>query len=327
MNEDIKLSIIIPTFNSLSSIKLLLDSIPKRNDIEIIIVDDNSTEQVGDYLNILRDEEKKFPNFMFYTNNHGTQSAGACRNIGIEHASGKWVTFADSDDFFVPGFYDIMSSQFNDKADLIYFFQTSIDVSTGKESKRHLLYNNTLKEFLKNEKSKYREVQLRYKTNSPVGKMIRLSMIKEYGIYFDETIVSNDELFSTKCGYFSNRVKVCPNVVYCITSRPGSLITNISEERFWVRLEVFIRKYLFLKEKLSKHDFNLTDLSAQEKLFSLFQNNYSYKFRKKVFKELINNKIRFITLRTFNPLVLLSKISLVHDLRNIRKAEEYFLTK
>lgn len=325
--EQVYLSIIIPTYNSTDTIKRLLDSIPKRNDIEVIVVDDNSTENYEELFSILQKEKDVFPNFYFTSNNSGVQSAGACRNIGIEHASGKWVTFADSDDFFVPGFYDIMSSQFNDKADLIYFFQTSIDVSTGKESKRHLLYNNTLKEFLKNEKSKYREVQLRYKTNSPVGKMIRLSMIKEYGIYFDETIVSNDELFSTKCGFFSDRIKVCPNVVYCITSRPGSLITNISEERFWVRLEVFIRKYLFLKEKLSKHEFNLTDLSAQEKLFSLFQNNYSYKFRKKVFKELINNKIRFITLRTFNPLVLLSKISLMRDLRNIRRAEDNYLTK
>src|SRR5699024_5954198 len=99
-----QVSIIIPHFNSVKLLEKLLLSIPKYNDIEVIVIDDNSTEGIEKF-SILK-KSVEFEHIKFLMNNTGVQSAGTCRNIGLKAATGKWILFADSDDYFLPGFYD-----------------------------------------------------------------------------------------------------------------------------------------------------------------------------------------------------------------------------
>lgn len=92
-----KVSVIIPTFNVEKYIKKCVDSVLKQTlkEIEVICVDDGSTDST---LKILREYEKKDKRVkvIFQKN----INAGAARNNGLEHASGKYVTFLDADDFF-----------------------------------------------------------------------------------------------------------------------------------------------------------------------------------------------------------------------------------
>jgi len=93
------LSIIIPHYNTPELLYKLIDSIPQSPDVQIIVVDDNSNH----HLQILTELQKKYCDLVqFYTNNTRRKGAGTCRNIGLQHADGKWILFADADDFFMP---------------------------------------------------------------------------------------------------------------------------------------------------------------------------------------------------------------------------------
>ena len=94
---DVKISVIIPVYNTAKFLPQCLDSIASQTlkDIEVICVDDGSTD---DSLSVLKEYAKKDSRFSVYA--QPNTNAGAARNRGIEHASGKYYSFLDSDDFF-----------------------------------------------------------------------------------------------------------------------------------------------------------------------------------------------------------------------------------
>lgn len=111
MLTNINYSIIIPHKNSAGLLQRCLDSIPQRDDIQIIIIDDNS-------LNIkkLRDIEKKYSYVeMIYTKEG--RGAGYARNVGLKQIKGKWVLFADADDFYNKNAFSILDNYINSDND------------------------------------------------------------------------------------------------------------------------------------------------------------------------------------------------------------------
>lgn len=115
------LSIIIPVFNSKPFIEQALESIilqPSFNDIEVVIVDDGSTDNTSE----ICERYCKFKNFKYLkTENSGT---GHARNLGIKNATGDWIIFLDHDDLIV---YNSLTIDFvNNK--LKYFMDDAIDV-------------------------------------------------------------------------------------------------------------------------------------------------------------------------------------------------------
>ncbi|MCH5250050.1 MAG: glycosyltransferase [Lachnospiraceae bacterium] len=94
-----KVSVILPVYNEEKYIHQCLDSLRNQtlSEIEIICVDDGSTDES---LTILRNYEKSDDRIMVITQKN--QYAGVARNNGMKHASGKYLLFLDSDDFFEP---------------------------------------------------------------------------------------------------------------------------------------------------------------------------------------------------------------------------------
>lgn len=86
-----KISLIIPYYNTFEYTEQLLDELIKQktNEVEIIVVDDGCNEK---RLDKYQDEVK----IIHLEQNSG--SAGKPRNVGIENASGKYIGFIDSDD-------------------------------------------------------------------------------------------------------------------------------------------------------------------------------------------------------------------------------------
>lgn len=130
------LSIVIPHYNTPDSLMKLINSIPATNEIEVIVVDDNSSVDLSGCRKFIDKRE----NVHLYMNDSGTKGAGASRNVGLRHVQGEWLLFADADDFFLDGFYDKAAPYLHSDYDMIYFAPTSMDVGTGKASSRHIMY-------------------------------------------------------------------------------------------------------------------------------------------------------------------------------------------
>lgn len=96
----IDVSVIIPTFNRLNYLLVALDSVFSQSDVtvECIVVDDCSTDGTVKYIQDRYDKENL--RVIAKDRRSGPQSS---RNIGVKEASGEFVTFLDSDDFFEPG--------------------------------------------------------------------------------------------------------------------------------------------------------------------------------------------------------------------------------
>jgi len=249
-----KLSIIIPHYNSYDLLQKLIDTIPSKEEIQLILVDDNSTENV--------EEIKKFAEshqIEFYKNDVREHSAGRCRNIGLKHAVGEWILFADADDFFTDGFYDIISRYFEKEYDMVYFAPTSIKLSDGTKGGRHISAYNLIHSFC-SAPTKENEVQLRYQWGMPISRIIRGSMVRENNILFDETRVSNDIMFSMQCAINARRIMASEEVIYCITQQAGTLNMLTNREDVRTRLKVNIRKYQYLKKNVDKDTWRLLDL-------------------------------------------------------------------
>ena len=89
-------TIIIPHKNIPSLLKRCIDSIPKRKDLQIIIVDDNSSSSIVDFENF-PGKERNDVNIIYTKEGRG---AGYARNVGLLQADSKWVLFADADDYY-----------------------------------------------------------------------------------------------------------------------------------------------------------------------------------------------------------------------------------
>lgn len=89
-------SIIIPHYNIPDLLRRSLASVPRREDVQIIVIDDCSNEQA---LAELREIEKDFPYVQFLYSEQN-KTAGHARNVGLEYANGDYIMFADADDFF-----------------------------------------------------------------------------------------------------------------------------------------------------------------------------------------------------------------------------------
>lgn len=226
---DINYSIIIPHYNIPELLVRCLNSIPIREDIQVIVVDDCSPE--GDkYLKTIPELSRPF--LEFYSTPKGG-SAGRARNVGIEHAKGKWLTFVDADDFFVEDASRILDKYKDREEDVLYFQSISVmsnDIT--KSSDRHcFLYH--FDQYMKNGN----ELLLRFEFDAPWGKFVKKSLIDEHHIRFDEVRWSNDTFFSAAIGVYAKSIAVPEEVLYVVTEREGSLTSAkiMSEEEWTVR--------------------------------------------------------------------------------------------
>jgi len=244
----IKYSIIIPHYNSEITLAALLESIPKREDIEVLVIDDRST--TSDFIGVV--EGSHLCNKKSHVND-SLKGAGSCRNIGLENASGEYFIFADSDDYFTSNAFDQIDAElgFIDReVDILFFCVTSINSENGLGF-RHIGINTLVTNFIKKSGCYYEE-KLRLTHNVPWGKVFRAEFIEKNNITFDQTIVANDGMFSVKSGKAAENIYCSDKTIYCATQTDGSLTVVKNINNYRVRLEIYVRYYNFLTKEERK---------------------------------------------------------------------------
>lgn len=206
-------SLIIPHHGNAAQLQRLLDSIPQREDMEVITVEDK--ERCG---------------------------AGWARNQGLRQARGTYMLFADSDDWFLPEIDEVLDEARKSDADIIYFNATAVEETTGKPSRRA----DRLNWIMRQEDDK-REFLLRHTFTEPWCHIIRKSIIDRHQLYFDETPILNDVTFTTQAGYYAEGVAVLNSTAYCVCNRKGSTGKLTDDARLIAYTQVMAKTNAFNK--------------------------------------------------------------------------------
>jgi glycosyltransferase involved in cell wall biosynthesis len=104
-SNTINYSIVIPTFNRLEYLKLLIPKLEALNyfNWEAIIVDDGSTDNTSKFF-----ENFNHDRIHYYKKVNAER--GAARNYGVLKSKGAYITFLDSDDFLLPDIFNVASN-------------------------------------------------------------------------------------------------------------------------------------------------------------------------------------------------------------------------
>ena len=106
-----KISVIVPVYNCAPYVERCIRSILAQTytDLEIICIDDGSTDDSGNILDKLSCEDARIR--VIHQKNAGVSAA---RNVGIDLATGDLITFVDSDDAIEPDMYETLLPYFDD---------------------------------------------------------------------------------------------------------------------------------------------------------------------------------------------------------------------
>lgn len=239
MKETPLFTVVIPHYNSPQLLERCLASIPDTPDIQVIVVDDNSSSDIVDFTHF-PGFERENTTIIYNKNNKG---AGHARNLALPQAQGKWLIFADADDYFEPNAFDVFNKHANDTADIIFFGSCCRFFDTNELANRSDYRNRLLQRFLQKG-----DETIRYLSFSPWSKMTRNSLVIEHDIHFDEVAYGNDVMFSARTGLYAHSISADPSIVYSYSVTRGSLTMQRNVEILRHRYEGILVLNQFLRQ-------------------------------------------------------------------------------
>ncbi len=200
-------TVIIPHHNCPHLLERLLNSIPQREDIQIIVVDDASDDDKVP--SIVRDDVE-----LCLISRNETKGAGHARNIGMQKAKGIWLLFADSDDYYSEGFINTLDKYKDSNNDMVFF--RSFFRKEGDETEiNHNCWEETAYSFFFKSKMSLKETKwLGLSMPCPWNKMFRRSYINSIDCKFEEIPMCNDMWFVTYATANVSRAAVIDERLY-----------------------------------------------------------------------------------------------------------------
>lgn len=205
-----KVSIVIPVYNTDKYLEECLQSVITQTyqKLEIICVNDGSTDNSLAILEKFAGLDNRVQ--VFSKVNEGKGGAASARNYGLGKATGKYIMFLDSDDFFEINMIELMvSSAENNDSDLV--------ICTAN------VYDDSLKRI----KERYKSIELKYAPHKSsfnyrdcskhifmIGEMIvwnklfRLDFIKSNSLYFESIPISDDQYLPNLALILADRISV-----------------------------------------------------------------------------------------------------------------------
>lgn len=232
------ISVIIPVYNVEKYLKQCVDSVLAQTyqNIEIILVDDGSTDSSGQICDEYSNQHKSIKSL--HEQNGGASSA---RNYGLKHAKGDYVYFLDSDDYLINNAIERMVvCAVNNQADLVFIEAKSIDES-GKEIKSNYHYHT---QYIP--QSPYEAMQMmmdfkEFHVGSPFF-FIKRKLFIENNLTFTEGIMYEDMIMSYQLFSLAQRCAHVHEPIYIRRYRPNSVMTSAKTEKNYVSAATVYRE-------------------------------------------------------------------------------------
>lgn len=213
-----KVSIIIPAYNAEKYIFKCLISLIQQSltDIEIIVVNDGSTDNTTDMVDLFSSKDSRIKLI-----NQPNLKQGAARNNGIKNATGEYLGFVDADDWVDLDYYEklyLAAKKYNSDIAL----GTNVRIGNGKTKKR---LNIEREDLLTTLQSKIDICNL-YKDACPTNKIYRTDFLRTNEILYPEGVYCEDKIFSTKAVYYANGIVTVPNIFYYYFRNPTSTVNS-----------------------------------------------------------------------------------------------------
>ncbi|MGC9401813.1 glycosyltransferase family 2 protein [Vibrio genomosp. F10 str. 9ZC157] len=182
-----KVSVIIPTYNCRDYLPKAISSVldQTHRDIELLIINDNSSDDTAHYLTTLTD-----PRIIIMTA-HGV-GASKARNLGIQRSSGEFIAFLDADDFWYPDKLSLQLKLHKNKPDLALSF-TNYDHFT--ERYQVIIDSFTYWEQFQN------CTQESFTVENPLALVIKNNVIGTSTVMLRANVLSKVDLFDTNIRY------------------------------------------------------------------------------------------------------------------------------
>lgn len=295
-----RVSVIIPVYNTEAYVEEAVRSIMNQTlrDIEIIIIDDGSTDNSLSVIKKLALEDNRIA-----YHSQANQGQSVARNVGIEKARGEYIYFMDSDDVLEEeAFASCVEMVVREKLDFVLFnaeilnehnnYDVPIDYNKPRLDE-HVVYSG---------KSMISEMltQKTYRC-SPCIHFISLKIINSLSLRFYPGIIHEDELFTALLYIQSQRAAYIPKAFFKRRFRAGSVMTSTYSLRN-------VECYLVVGEQLLKFA-KKEDLDTRKLIYRILSyildpnlyrvNSFSFRDRSAILLKCIEKKmIRFISMKT-----------------------------
>ena len=259
-----KVSVIVPTYNNDSYIAKCLFSLVEQTlkEIEIIVVNDGSTDNTASILEVFVQKDKRIKIIT-----QANLKQGTARNNGMKIATGEYIGFVDSDDWVDLDYFEkLYNSAKKYNSDIA--LATNIRIGNGKTKKRL----NIEKEVFVSSLQERIDISKQVKNPCPTNKIYRREMLFENKVTWTEGVYCEDKLFTMQALYYANGLVTVPAVSYYYFRNPNSTVNTKAKKRLInspCDREKSKREVLdFLREK--KADIRDKDFWALKKEYKFF---------------------------------------------------------
>ena len=214
--EKVLVSVVVPAYNVELYVEKCLDSLINQTlkDIEVIVIDDGSTDRTLEILNSYAQKDSRVKVI-----SQANQKQGAARNRGLEVAQGEFVGFVDADDWVDLDYFEKMYAAVT---------KHNANVAAANATRD---YKNKVKVHLKLDKelvfTGINNIVKGIKNNLVVhSKIFRFDIIKD--LRFPEGVFYEDAPYAIRALHLENSLVTVPDTTYHYFSNPKSTIKQQS---------------------------------------------------------------------------------------------------
>lgn len=316
-----KISVIVPVYNVELFLKPMLESVLNQSEksLEIIAVNDGSTDGCAQ---ILDDIAATDPRVVVVNKKNGGLSSA--RNAGLEHVKGKWIAFADSDDWLSPLALETWFKQ-AEQEDLDFLlgngFKFTHDPTIEAAPENGLLKAEAWDRIISGEEWIVHSVEAKRWPHNAWLQFINAEFARNNNFRFKEGMVHEDILWTLDLALCALRVNFCPDPFYGYRQNPNSIINSPSQKSIIHRAESYIEVF----DGLVAVAYGCDRKKLRKVLFRHLNHEVA-NFMKLVRKKIVDSNIkRGLAKQALRPRLMLSMLQGTTNIRELWRVIRYWL--